>query len=248
MPYSIRPSPFRDDVHYTTPAGAEYNGTDDWQNLSNTFSNGHIGSLSFWFNSTDWDDGGLVYLGESGVAVHTMLTDAASENLFIKVGKTGQTTQYVYTQTDDGLDTYLDGEWHNVLFSWNYDTPSVQVYIDEELMDVGSPVSDTVSSMGTTDFIELGRTTAFSKYTGALSQYWLHTGTAIDFSVKANRRKFISPSKRPVFLGDDGSKPTGSQPEVFLKGTGTGFNVNSGSLGNFTANATFDTPTTKASD
>ena len=248
MSLSIRPSGLQPQIHFPVPHGVEYNGIDDWQNISNTFSNSHLGTLSFWFKSTDWSDGGLMYLGESGVAGHTYVTDAAKENLYIKVGKTGQTTQYVYTQTDNSLDTFLDDEWHHLLFSWNYGTPSAVVYIDDQLQDIGSAVSDTVPSAGTTDFLDIGRVTGFFEYDGCIAQYWLHTGTAIDLSVKANRRKFITATNRPVNLGSDGSLPNGSQPEVFLKGTGTGFNVNSGSIGNFTANATFDTPATAASD
>jgi hypothetical protein len=52
-----------------------------------------------------------------------------------------------------------------------------------------------------------------------------------------------------VFLGADGSKPTGTVPEIYFKGTGDAFYVNSGSGGgDFTDNATLTTPTTTPSN
>ena len=61
----------------------------------------------------------------------------------------------------------------------------------------------------------------FSSY----SQFWLRFGTYMDLSVEANRRLFIDPIGRPVWLGDNGEIPTGSAPIVFFRMAPTGSNL-----------------------
>ncbi len=84
-------------------------------------------------------------------------------------------------------------------------------------------------------------------YPGSLSQLYFNPGVYIDFSVLANLRQFITSTRRPDFFGNNGSIPTGSSPPFYLKGSGTGFNINSGSAGNFATTGTLTTPTTTPS-
>lgn len=73
-----------------------------------------------------------------------------------------------------------------------------------------------------------------------------------NITVKANRRKFISANGKPVFLGTDGSKPTGTPPIVFLSqqrnDTPNTFNINRGTGGDFTITGTLTESTTSPSD
>jgi len=50
----------------------------------------------------------------------------------------------------------------------------------------------------------------------------------MDLSKQANRRRFISDDGKPVFLGDNGEKPTGSKPLVFLSGDSETWHINKG--------------------
>ena len=61
----------------------------------------------------------------------------------------------------------------------------------------------------------------------------------IDFSQEANRNKFIDQLGYPVDLGADGSKPTGSSPNIYMKFDPTvSLGTNSGSGSNFSVSGT----------
>ncbi len=49
-----------------------------------------------------------------------------------------------------------------------------------------------------------------------MGDLWFDIGTAIDFDIEANRRKFINADLTPVDLGSSGATPTGSSPITFL--------------------------------
>lgn len=143
--------------------------------------------------------------------------------------------------------------WKHVLCSWDVNAAAgartTHMYVNDVdvkvlSLDVGSAFSVNMQTI--TDRFYLGATGS-SQIDHELSEFFIHQGTCMDLSVVANRRKFISATKRPVFLGSDGSRPFGSQPLIYLKGSGTGFNVNSGSGGNFTTVGTPTTPTTTPS-
>jgi hypothetical protein len=65
----------------------------------------------------------------------------------------------------------------------------------------------------------------------------------IDFTVQSNVEKFII-GGRPVFLGDDGSRPTGSQPALFFRrapgAAASTFGTNLGGGGSFSITGTLD--------
>ena len=50
---------------------------------------------------------------------------------------------------------------------------------------------------------------------GDTSEFYF-IGDSLDMSVESNRRKFIDSDGNPVYLGSDGSTPTGNQPLIYL--------------------------------
>jgi hypothetical protein len=74
-----------------------------------------------------------------------------------------------------------------------------------------------------------------SLYTGCLSEMYLNAGQYLDLSVAGNRSLFSSNS-HPISLGSDGSIPTGTQPQLYLKDPAATAGNNSGTMGNFTIN------------
>lgn len=74
----------------------------------------------------------------------------------------------------------------------------------------------------------------------------------IDFSVEANRRKFISAGGKPVDLGATGATPTGNQPIIYLSAragdSAADFLTNRGTGGDFTASGTLALAGTSPSD
>lgn len=71
--------------------------------------------------------------------------------------------------------------------------------------------------------------------TAEIAEFWFSTASQIDFSDANNRAKFAR-NGRPAYLGTDGSKPTGSQPLIYMKGAASAWATNYGSGGNFTVN------------
>lgn len=145
--------------------------------------------------------------------------------------------------------------WQHVLISADLNhAPSsrlAKIYVND--VDVTpSPTTNTGSAfnpIATGSYVaEIGGDEVFGAdyFSGDLAELFLDIGY-MDLSVTANRRKFISATKRPVFLGSTGGLPNNGTPIIYLKGSGTGFNINSGSLGNFTTTGTLTTPATTPS-
>jgi len=67
-------------------------------------------------------------------------------------------------------------------------------------------------------------------------------------SIEANRRKFIDAIGKPVFLGSDGSLPTGVAPAMFFSGDSTAFATNRGTGGPFTLTGSLTNASTSPSD
>jgi hypothetical protein len=90
------------------------------------------------------------------------------------------------------------------------------------------------------------------KFDGCLSEFYFAPGQYLDFSLVANRRKFISPTGKPVQLGLTGSLPTGTAPLMYHHlddgEAVANFATNRGTGGNFTITGTLDTAASSPSD
>ncbi len=104
------------------------------------------------------------------------------------------------------------------------------MYIDD--VDVSTTIStlidDTLDFSGQWHIFQNGS----DGWTGSTADVWIDD-TYIDISVEANRRKFINASGNPVYLGADGSLPTGSAPDIFLSGNTEAWHINRGTGGGF---------------
>ncbi len=81
-----------------------------------------------------------------------------------------------------------------------------------------------------------------------LSDTWIAPGQFIDFSVEANRRKFIDADGKPVYLGANGELPTGTSPAVFFSGDSSTFATNKGTGGTFTLTGSLTNASSSPSD
>lgn len=73
-----------------------------------------------------------------------------------------------------------------------------------------------------------------SKMFTDIAYLWFAPGVYIDFTVEANRRKFVTDTNAPVALGANGELPTGSSPLVYLGNAFGSFQTNLGTGGDFT--------------
>lgn len=78
---------------------------------------------------------------------------------------------------------------------------------------------------------QLNLSTPFNAPVGG---FWLNPGTFFDFSVQANREKFIGSDSLPVDLGTNGETPTGTSPLIFINNPAPSVQTNLGTGGDFT--------------
>lgn len=126
--------------------------------------------------------------------------------------------------------------WNHVLYSVDMtDSNSHHLYINDiDALDSVDTFTDDTIDFTTGNFVVGGSSGLSPTHYGQLAEVWFEDGLYTDFSVEANRRKFISANRRPVGLGSDGSTPTGSAPVLYLSNSDGAFQTNKGTGGNFT--------------
>tara|TARA_R100001129_G_scaffold150906_2_gene113066 strand:- start:617 stop:2767 length:2151 start_codon:yes stop_codon:yes gene_type:complete len=131
--------------------------------------------------------------------------------------------------------------WYNVLISCDLSSTSKRWYYVNDSVP-SSLKWRTYNTSGSSNLAlmnncKIGSRTNSSQYfDGRIGFLYVHQ-TYFDFSAEANRRKFFDAYGYPVDLGEDGSKPTGYQPHVYMnKGFHLGTNLGAG--GNFTPSNT----------
>lgn len=204
------------------------------------------GTFHCFFKTADGDgrilntDGGRVVVGLNLGRIQIILQSSGGSQTLSYLGNT--------------VGAHDDGLWHSLLASWNTGAGAgskfLQVYADD-VADGGSITDGSVSF--NVDNSEsnwgIGATTAGANtLVGDIAQVYYRIGSTIDFSVEANRRKFISADNRPVDLGANGSLPTGTQPIIFLNNPAASFGTNKGSGGDFTVTGTLTDASTRPSD
>lgn len=109
--------------------------------------------------------------------------------------------------------------WHTICISWNMTTGVCDYVFDgvhntsyyTENVEAATSVNDVSTAE---EYMGSGRNHGTGDYTNVdISQYWMDD-QYIDFSVAGNVAKFVDGAV-PVYLGEDGSLPTGTQPLHF---------------------------------
>lgn len=106
--------------------------------------------------------------------------------------------------------------WIHVLASWDLGAGLGHLYVNGSSdLDVGPTLTDDTIDYTQADWAVGASGGGAFKFNGALAELYFAPGQYLDFSVEANRRKFISASGKPVNLrGAHG--PTGSPAAVYL--------------------------------
>lgn len=200
------------------------------------------GLLSFWLNITS--NGTYRILRSNNMPFQITLGDLGGGLFRIELETINfDGSGYVYVRT---VDAVLFGEVH-LLASWDADTGAVFVYLDD--VDMTALASEAISDpsgelryestgswgIGANDGGSIG-------YDGGLGEFYFNSGHHLDLSVEANRRKFIDSRGRAVYLGADGSVPTGTVPQIYLHLDNgedpSNLGLNRGSGGDFTEQGT----------
>ena len=121
-------------------------------------------------------------------------------------------------------------DWHHWMFSMDAATGDFHFYVDG--VDESPGWCSFLSSNAyypNTNF-RLGTDNYGGFLDADIADVWFDVGTYIDFSSATNRELFYNAGEA-VYLGADGSLPTGSAPDLFLSGPTGSWHANKGSAG-----------------
>lgn len=197
-------------------------------------SDSKVGIVSFWIKpDSNSFVGGTKYVQNNlGGRLDIRFEPATGVSTIIGKNSSGSTIFQVTASTGG---EFSAGNWYHVLASWDLASgiASTHYYINGvNRKKTGGTATDDFIDHANGNSIVVGDHYA-GGYSGCISEFYYNLSESIDFSSQANREKFAL-SGVPVDLGSDGSTPTGTSPEVYLKSAYSSFEVNSGSGGDFT--------------
>ena len=234
---------------------ADFDGTNDYMTRGaglDGAADSKSGIISCWARIDGGDASTLIILDAIIGATIPFRLRRLNTNLIVITGENAAGTDILELTT---VATYTSSAtWLHILSSWNLAVPGAShLYIND--------VSDKSATTFTDDTIDYTHTdwgigatpsTGGGKWNGCLAELYFAPGQYLDFSLAYNRRKFISTSGKPVYLGADGSVPTGTAPIVYQRvadGAAVAtFATNLGTGGNFSITGTLDLGSTNPSD
>ena len=232
----------------TTPAtlpafnAVDFDGSADYLNkttdLSGT-SDSKKGIASFWARIDGGDSAlRLVFNGQLVGTGTRFQIQLGSDNKFRFQGSNASSVSVLDIKTSAAYTA--SPKYLHVLAAWDLTTSAVtHLYVS----DVSDKTVTTATNDGIIDWTDtsidwlIGASYGGGSYfSGAISELYFAPGQYLDFSIEANRRKFIDASGLPVSLGADGSVPTGTAPAIYLPNRAALVGTNAGAGGNFTIN------------
>jgi len=195
----------------------DFNGTFQLSSTSAIASDGGQFSLSMWFYvPTGYSAGTLYHQDMDGQF-------GRYPSIYVKLNHQREISFDINSYPGSGFfrDTSptnsvnLD-EWNHIFISYNSSGPAGNFYLNGDAIGPFTALtSNTIPySTGHRD-TNIGGSNFYSDFGASISEVWIDN-SYIDFSSQANREKFVSSDNLPVFLGDDGSEPTGSQPLIYF--------------------------------
>jgi hypothetical protein len=236
---------------------ADFDGTNDYMTRGASLSgvaDSKSGILSAWVR-LDGGNGVTGFIFNAPIAIGDLvnrfeLQRNNNNNFFLVGGRNAAGTQILKLESSGG---YVAGAtWRHVLASWDLATAAGHLYINDVSDITSSTLTNDTIDYTVADFVIGARGDGASKLNGCLAELYFAPGQYLDFSVAANRRKFISAIGKPVPLGTTGVLPTGTAPLVYqhldnLEAV-TFFRINRGTGGNFSIVGVLDPASSNPSD
>ena len=198
-----------------------------------TVSSSKVGTFSMWIDlASDGADKLLLSSTISSGAQDTIGLLAANY-FYVRLWNDGSSTLGLYLVTATTTITAAKGVQH-IIASWDIGANAYAIYIDGVAQEFSAETrNDVAAGWGQCDNLEVMRqNTNFTP--ASIGDYWCDLGVYIDLTSATNREKFRSSGGKPVFLGADGSIPTGSAPDAFFSGDHDAFHTNKGGGGGMT--------------
>lgn len=206
-------------------------------------------SGSFWFKAT------IANFASAMIWVVDPLGSYTSNFQLAASGPNGQ-LEPTYANATNSLSVFINAGtmaiapsvWHNIMFSVQTNLGAgskiLQLYADDAVV-TGGTVGDFGAAFLMTfngKSFYIGQDTFGVNFTGDMADFWMAPGVFTDWSVTANRRKFISAAGKPV-------DPSGFPASALLfSGDATTFGTNQGTGGAFTATGSLTNASTSPSD
>ncbi|MEE9598160.1 MAG: LamG-like jellyroll fold domain-containing protein [Acidiferrobacterales bacterium] len=208
--------------------GADYTGSVD----------GNSGTITLWVKFEGGDGSSQVFFDQDNGSTNTLFFNRNADGTIRLILRASDDTTLLFIETDLTVEV-ADG-WTCILASWELDgTPTSEIFI----RDVQATLTVTTEIEGTVDHTVSDHSFGASingtnKVNGCVADVYFNPKEYINFLVESNRRKIISALGKPVGLGSDGSKPTGTAPILLLTGDTATWHTNAGSGGGMTENGT----------
>ena len=229
-------APFAGAQDYYPPAIGDFDGAADYLSRGSDLAgnaDGKLGTVSVWYRV----DGG------AGNYRHIFHND--SSYFYLRVENSN--IWGIYLQQEGGgvvlgmtssSSVPVENTWHHFMASWDLANNKSYLYVDgvnrrnaNTVVDVDGDYTRTSWAVGAQAISSWAH-----GWDGAISEFYLNTAEHIDLSSAANRRLFIDANGRPVYLGADGSLPTGTAPIIYMHERWNNCGINSGTGGDFTIN------------
>jgi len=229
---------------------ANFDGTSDYMTIASALSgvsNSKTGIMSFWHKPAGAGTARTIYACSPPVDAFNVILQAT--DLIQVAGANGSTTVLGFSTATSSLSA---GSWHHVLFSWDLSSATLNSYVDDASSIQGSPtLTNSAIAYASQTEVVFGNSGS-NKPNGDFAEFYFAPGQYLDFSVVSNRRKFITSSLKPVYLGTDGAGPTGAAPSIYLHldpgETVADFAMNRGTGGDFTITGALAAGSTSPSD
>lgn len=220
------------------PSGVEFD-TNDYLSISSELSGvttGTQGTMSFWARTNDIDSRQQV-VGSETNSFFDILHEEAFNTLRV------QFSDGIGANLLDLRTGPLQSQWKHYLISFDLtNTANRHVYINGAVASatwLNYVTTGTIDYVGSSGMLIGARSpilTSDRRLNGSIADFWIDFDTYLDLSDPNIRAKFIDANGFPVDLGSDGSRPTGSAPDIYLSGDTATWHTNDGTGGGFTEN------------
>lgn len=226
-----------------TPNAVDFDGANDYMTRGADLTgnaDSKVGTVSFWYKENEDDSAvNIIYSSGNGAAAGLYIYRFSGSKIYIDGYNSAGTRQLIMV-TDGASPFNVAAGWRHFMASWNLLTGATHQFVDNvDQLGALTAVNDTIDYTQPNHSIG-GYASGGSKITACAADIYINLAEYVDLSVAGNRAKFYSASAL-VDLGSNGSLPTGTSPIIFMKGNAAGFNVNSGTGGNFTTTGTLTT-------
>lgn len=168
--------------------------------------------------------------------------------LLVRDASAGIVSQISHTYSATGV-------WNCFLLSMDFSNSALRHFYQNNASVApswGAYLNVAVGYSASVDWVVGAAPDGTQKMNGGMGPLWFKSGVYVDFSVEANRRKFISASGKPIYLGSNGGRPGLGIPDVYLNlddgEAAANYATNRGTGGNFSVTGALSTYPSSPSD